>query len=79
MPAEDQRDHAGLAPHATWDLRGSPPQNDDDRAGEGAERTKQGSPKAVGRLGLEPRTRGFMIRFAGLVLSSADIPCHLPN
>ena len=71
--------HAGSGPTAPWGLRGSPPQNYDGRPGELAPASEQGRPEVVGRLGLEPRTYGFMIRFYDHLPSPVDTACYLPD
>ena len=77
MHRNTNRNHAGSGPDAPWGLRGSPPQNNDDRPGESGEATEQGRPEVVGRLGLEPRTYGLMIDFAGLLLSPTNMRRYL--
>jgi hypothetical protein len=60
IPTAGQADHAGSGPPAPWGLRGSPPQNNDDRPGEGGRKaTEQGRPEVVGRVGLEPTAKGL--------------------
>ena len=44
----------GQEPTAPWGLRGSPPQNNDDRPGESGAATEQGQPEVVLPTGFEP-------------------------
>jgi hypothetical protein len=52
------KDHAGSGPTAPWGLRGSPPQNYDDRPGELAPASEQDQPEVVGPKGVEPSLAG---------------------
>src|SRR6266511_601351 len=58
-PMHHNANHAGSGPTATWGLRGSPPQYNDDRPGELATASEQGRPEVVGRVGLEPTAKGL--------------------
>jgi hypothetical protein len=48
--------HAGSGPPAPWGLRGSLPQDNDDRPGESGAATEQGRPEVVEDEGVEPST-----------------------
>jgi hypothetical protein len=63
-PSVEQPDHAGSRPPAPWGLRGRPRKIMTTDPAKVAKPPNRVKPEVVGRLGLEPRTYGFMINFA---------------